>query len=69
MILSPITYYLGHSSKQSLRLTTVHREDLKTFEGNWTIALSRTPRLSYPPITRKTLKRGSYIDIKEHIMH
>jgi len=61
-------YFLGHSDAQSLKLSTLHRNDLKTFEGEWTIVLSRTPRTSFPPITRQTVKRGSYIDIKQHIM-
>jgi catechol 1,2-dioxygenase len=72
-----LDYYLSprdsctrcRSDAKSLILSTVHRDDIKTFEGSWTIAISKTPRIHFPPMTRKTLKRGSYIDIKEHIMH
>lgn len=71
-----LDYYLSprdsctrcRSDAKSLVLSTVHRDDIKTYEGDWTIVLSKTRRPS-PPVTRKTLNRGSYIDIKEHIMH
>jgi len=56
------------SGKQSLQVSTVHRDDLKTYEGNWNIVLSRSARTPFPPITRNTVKRGAYIQIKEHIM-
>ncbi len=62
-------YFLGRSDAQTLRVSTVHRSDIKTFEGDWTIVLSKTPRISFPPLTHKTINRGSYIHIKEHIMH
>ena len=49
-------------------MLTVHRDDIKTFEGDWNIVLSRTARVSFPPLNRQTVKRGSYIHIQEHIM-
>ncbi|UJR28702.1 hypothetical protein I4U23_009931 [Adineta vaga] len=57
------------SDAQTLRVTTSHHDDIKTFEGNWQIVLSKKARISFPPMTRETSKRGSYIEIKEHIMH
>jgi len=57
-----------HSGLKSLQASTVHRADLKTYEGNWNIVLSKNPRIPFPPISRRTMKRGSYIEIKEHIM-
>lgn len=60
---------LGKSNAQSLKVSTVHRDDIKTFEGNWNIVLSKTPRTAFPPLSRSTVKRGSYIEIKDHIMH
>jgi len=56
------------SEAGSLQLETVHRDDVKTFEGDWTLALSKTQRKPVP-VTRSTLKRGSYVQIKPHIMH
>jgi hypothetical protein len=61
-------YCLGRSDAKSLKVSTLHREDIKTFEGDWQIVLSRAARISFPPITRNSLNRGSYIEIKEHIM-
>jgi len=57
------------SDANTLKVTTVHRDDLKTYEGDWTIVLSKTSRTPFPPTSRSLLKRGSYIDIKQHIMH
>jgi len=57
------------SDANSLILPTLHRDDLKTYNGDWTIVLSKTPRTPSSPVTRRTVKRGSYIDIQEHIMH
>jgi hypothetical protein len=61
-------YSLGGSGSKTLQLSAVHRDDIKTFEGTWKIVISKTKRTPFPPMTRKTLQRGSYIEVKEHIM-
>jgi len=57
------------SDAKSLKVTTVHLDDIKTYVGQWNIVLSKKPPIVFPPMTRTTLKRGSYINIQEHIMH
>jgi len=58
-----------NSEASSLQLDTAQPNDLKTFEGDWTIALSKTPRTPVRPMARISSIRGSYLTIKEHIMH
>ena len=59
---------LGHSDARSLKVFLTHQHDIKTFEGNWMIVLSKKQRIPFPPLNRKTMKRGSYIEIQRHIM-
>ncbi|CAF4017267.1 unnamed protein product [Rotaria sp. Silwood1] len=72
-----LDYYLSprdsckrcRSDAKSLVVSAVHRDDIKTFEGNWNIVLSKTQKAASRVITRETLDRGSYIYVREHIMH
>ena len=68
-LFSFLTCSLGGSGKASLKATTQHRNDIKTFEGEWNLVLSKNQRIPFPPLTRLSLQRGSYTEIKEHIMH
>lgn len=61
--------FLGHSDLQSLQVSTYHHQDIKTFEGDWTIVLSRRTRTALPSSFRSNTPRGSYIHVQEHIMN
>jgi len=56
------------SGLPTLQVSTAHRSDIKTFEGNWNIVLSKKPRTQFPPMSRSILRRGSYVEVKPHIM-
>ncbi|CAF1281966.1 unnamed protein product [Didymodactylos carnosus] len=54
------------SDSQSLIATVTHVNDIKTYVGNWDIVLSKTTRPRI--VTKSSVVRGSYVDIKPHIM-
>lgn len=59
---------LGRSDSQSLIAWIDHRNDIKTYEGDWTIVLARRARVSSLKHNDKTVQRGSYVHIREYIM-
>jgi len=67
MILFP-SFVLGRSDSETLRVSTEYSQEARTFIGNWEIVLSRTPRISFPPLSHRTLRRGAYIDVQQQIM-